>query len=227
MDKKVIIEGKIADVTLSNLGLLEEYDIANEDINEETEIKSIMEEIDAYTQGEELDVMRDVCTYRVMNSEDIEYLALFDEESGEREVSVDTFKLVNKSMDEISGLLEYASVGDVIYLRKEAGKANITLALECEENDVMSFCYFDCSVDMNEYDLLRESYYDTLCDTFLPETLSTKDKEAVIDNFLFEPQIIYGELYRIVLNGAGVKSFQKIELPRYYFQDTQKGIDEE
>ena len=226
MEKKVIIEGNISIVSLSNVGTLQEYNIDSEDINEESEIKSIMEEIDAYAQSGELNVMTDVCTYKVMNGEDIEYLAIADEEGDEKEVSMDSFKLVNKDMQEMRSLLERASVGDIIYLRKEEGKANMTLSLEIEENETMSLCYFDCSVDMDEYDLLRESYYDTVCDTFLPETLSTKENQASVDNFLFEPQIVYGELYKIVTNEAGIKSLQKVEIPGYYFQDAQRGIDE-
>ncbi len=226
MEKKVIIEGNISIVSLSNVGNLQEYNIESEEINEESEIKSIMEEIDAYAQSGELDVMADVCTYKVINGEDIEYLAVADEDNNEKEISLDSFKLVNKDTHEMHNLLNRASVGDVIYLRKEQGKANITLSLEVQNNETMSLCYFDCSVDMDEYDLLRESYYDTVCDTFLPETLSVKENKASVENFLFEPQIIYGELYKMVVNEEGIKSLQRIEIPGYYFQDAQRGIDE-
>ena len=66
----------------------------------------------------------------------------------------------------------------------------------------------------------------TVCDTFLPETLSVGENKSTIENLLFEPQIIYGELYKMVENDDGIKSLQKIEFPEYYFQDAQKGIDE-
>lgn len=226
MERKVIIEGNIASVTLTNLGILEDYEIESEEVYDESEIKSIMEEIDTYAQSGELDVMADVCRYNVMNNEDIEYLALSDEDAQEKEVVFDVFKLVNKDMQELNELLKRASADDVIYLRKEEGKAHMTFSLECEEKESMCFNYFDCSASMDEYDLLRESYYDTVCDTFLPETLSANNKQAVIDNFVFEPQIVYGELYKIVINEEGIKSLQKVELPGYYFQDEQRGIDE-
>ena len=227
MERKIIIEGDISKVTLSNVGILEEYDIDTDDINEESEIKSIMEEIDAYAQSGELDIMTDVCSYNVMNAEDIEYLAMSEEDSDEKEISIDTFKLVNKPMDELKELLERASVGDVIYLRKEQGKANLTLSLEVQNSDeVMNLSYFDCSTDMDEYDLLRESYYDVVCDTFLPESLATQENKATVENFVFEPEIVYGELYKIVENDEGIKSLEKIDFPGYYFQDTQREIDE-
>jgi hypothetical protein len=227
MERKIIIEGDISIVSLSNVGTLEEYNIDSEDINEESEIKSIMEEIDAYAQSGELDVMTDVQTYKVMNGEDIEYLALADEESEEKEISIDTFKLVNQTLAPVKNLLTRANVGDIIYLRKEQGKANITLSLEMQNSDeTMSLSYFDCSADMDEYDLLRDSYYDVICDTFLPESLATQENKATTENFVFEPQIIYGELFKIVQNEDGVKSLQKIEFPGYYFQDTQREIDE-
>jgi len=227
MERKVIIEGNVSIVNLSNVGTLQEYNIESEEMNEESEIKSIMEEIDAYAQSGELDVMTDVCTYKVMNAEDIEYLALADEQSDEKEVSIDTFKLIDQTVESMKNLLSRASVGDIIYLRKEQGKANITLSLEMQNSDeAMNFSYFDCSTDMDEYDLLRESYYDIVCDTFLPETLSVEENKSTVENFLFEPQIVYGELYKMVEIEKGIKSLQKIELPGYYFQDAQREIDE-
>ncbi len=227
MERKIIIEGELSIVSLSNVGNLEQYNIDSEDINEESEIKSIMEEIDAYAQSGELDVMTDVCTYKVMNGEDIEYLACADDEGDEKEITVEAFKLVNETVEPIQNLLARASVGDIIYLRKEQGTANITLSLEMQNADeAMNLSYFDCSTDMDEYDLLRESYYDVICDTFLPESLSTQDNKATTENFVFEPQIVYGELYKMEQNEDGIKSLQKIEFPGYYFQDTQREIDE-
>lgn len=224
MERKIIIEGDIAKVTLSNVGMLEEYDI--EEINEESDIKSIMEEIDAYAQSGELDVMTDMCSYNVMNAEDIEYLAMSEEDGDENEISMDSFKLVNKTMNEVKELLDRACVGNVIYLRKEQGKANLTLSLEVQKGDeVMNFSYFDCSTGMDEYDLLRESYYDVVCDTFLPESLTAQENQATVENFVFEPEIVYGELYKIAQNDEGVKSLVKIDLPSYYFQDAQTEID--
>ena len=227
MERKIVIEGDISIVSLSNVGSFEEFNLDSEEINEESEIKSIMEEIDAYAQSGELDIMTDVCTYKVMNGEDITYLACADEESEEKEISIDTFKLTNKTLKPIKDLLEQASTGDIIYLRKEQGKANILLNLEISNSDeVMSFSYFDCSTELDEYDLLRESYYDVVCDTFLLESLKTETNKATTENFVFEPQIIYGELYKVVENEEGIKSLQKIEFPGYYFQDAQRNIDE-
>jgi len=227
MERKITIEGDISKITLSNVGMLEEYDIDTDDINEESDIKSIMEEIDAYAQSGELDVMTDVCSYNVMNPEGVEYLAISDDEGDEKEISMDAFKLVNKTMDEAKVLLQRASVGNVIYLRKEQGKANISLSIEMQNSDeTMNLSYFDCSTDRDEYDLLRESYYDVICDTFLPESVATQENEASAENFVFEPEIVYGELYKIIENEDGIKSFTKIEIPGYYFQDTQRDIDE-
>ena len=162
-----------------------------------------------------------------MNGEDIEYLAIADEDSDEKEISIDTFKLVNQTLDPIKNLLDRASVGDIIYLRKEQGKANITLSLDMQnDEESMKLSYFDCSADMDEYDLLRESYYDVVCDTFLPESLAVQENQASIENFVFEPQIVYGELFKLVVNEDGIKSLQKIAFPGYYFQDTQREIDE-
>lgn len=223
MERKIIIEGDISKVTLSNVGTLEEYNIDTEDINEESEIKRIMEEVDAFAQSGELDIVTNVCSYNVMNAEDIEYLATNDG----KEISIDSFTLLNKTMDELKDLIHRANFGDVIYLRREQGKANITLSIELQKSDeVMNFSYFDCSIGMDQYDLLRESYYDVICDTFLPLSLATQENQATVENFVFEPEIVYGEIYKIVEDEEGIKSLEKIEFPGYYFKDKQREIDE-
>lgn len=223
MERKIIIEGDISKVTLSNVGTLEEYNIDTEDINEESEIKRIMEEVDAFAQSGELDIVTNVCSYNVMNAEDIEYLATNDG----KEISIDSFALLNKTMDELKDLIHRANFGDVIYLRREQGKANITLSIELQKSDeVMNFSYFDCSIGMDQYDLLRESYYDVICDTFLPLSLATQENQATVENFVFEPEIVYGEIYKIVEDEEGIKSLEKIEFPGYYFKDKQREIDE-
>jgi hypothetical protein len=227
MERKVIIEGNISVVSLSNVGSLNEYEIEREESYEEFEVKNIMESVDALAQSGELDIVSDSYTYKVMNSEDIEYLAVSDDGSDEKEIAVDIFNLVNQTLEPIKNLLERAAVDDILYLRKEEGKANITLNLDMASSDEkMNLEYFDCSSEMDAYDLLRESYYDVVCDTFLPESLATQESSATVENYLFEPQIVYGELYKVVQNSEGIKSLDKIDLPGYYFQDTQREIDE-
>ena len=226
MERRVIIEGVISQVSISNVGELEEFDYNVDDLNESADIESFMQEIDAYAQSGELNATTDIKSYRVMNSEDVEYCAKSDE-GKEVEISLDDFKLKNQTLQPIKELLENARVGDIIYLRKEQGRGSYELSLELEDSSgEMSLGYFDCSESLDGYDLLRESYYDVVCDTILPESITAGDSKAVVENFLFEPQLIYGELYRVITTENGEKSLDRVALPGYYFQEASRSIEE-
>jgi len=226
MERRVIIEGVISQVSISNVGELEEFDYNVDDLNESADIESFMQEIDAYAQSGELNATTDIKSYRVMNSEDVEYCAQSDE-GKEVEISLDDFKLKNQTLQPIKELLENARVGDIIYLRKEQGRGSYELSLELEDSSgEMSLGYFDCSESLDGYDLLRESYYDVVCDTILPASITAGDSKAVVENFLFEPQLIYGELYRVVTTENGEKSLDRVALPGYYFQEASRSIEE-
>ncbi len=227
MEKRVYIEGDLSVITLSNIGELDAFDFNIDDINEEADINEIMEQIDAFAESGELDLATDIKKFKVMNPEDISYLAI-EENDEEMEVSLDSFTLTNESMQPVTELLEFAEPGDLIYLRREVGKTNWEMSIEVEEsNAALVFSYFDCAHDLDQYDLLAESYYDVLCDTILPESLSSAEKRAQIENFAIDPQLIYGELYKVIEDPeTWDKSLERIEVPGYYFLDKTRSVDE-
>jgi hypothetical protein len=222
MQKKIIIEGTLTDISLSNLGSLESLDYDIDALDDEAEIEEFMEEVQTLVESGEVDALGDVCKYRVMPSEAFDYLAC----SEEKEISLESFELYNKSLQEVRDFLESASVGDIIYLRKEEGKGSYELSLEVENQDEkMQIAYFDCSEDFDDYDVLRESYLDSLCDTLLPESIAAQEQNAVVENFLFEPQIVFGEIYRII-DVDGIKTLDRVAIPAYYYKNETETIDE-
>jgi hypothetical protein len=228
METKVYLEGDLSVITLSNIGELDEFDFNIDDINEEADINEIFEQIDAFSESGELDLATDIKKFKVMAPEDISYLGIAETDEDEREVSLDTFTLKNGNFQPVKELLEFGEPGDLIYLRKEQGKSNWEFTLERENNETpMTFSYFDCAHDLDQYDLLAESYYDVLCDTFIPESLSAGESKAVVDNFDVDPQLVYGELYKVIEDPeTWDKSLERIEVPGFYFLDKTRGVDE-
>ena len=226
MQRKIVIEGNLTEIGLNNLGSLETLDYDIDALSDEAEIQEFMEEVATLVESGEVDAVGDVCKYKVIPSEAIDYLGCSDEDSEEKEISLDSFKLVNKSLADLSEFLETANVGDIIYLRKEEGNATVELSLEVENSDdMMNIEYFDCSEALDSYDVLRESYLDSICDTLLPETISANDQKAVLENYVFEPQIVFGELYRVI-EVDGITTLDRIELPGYYYKNETETIDE-
>ena len=226
MQRKIVIEGNLTEISLNNLGSLETLDYDIDALSDEAEIQEFMEEVATLVESGEVDALGDVCKYKVIPSEAIEYLGCSDEDSEEKEISLDNFKLLNKSLSDLTEFLESAKIGDIIYLRKEEGNATVELSLELENSDeAMTIEYFDCSEALDNYDVLRESYFDSICDTLLPETIATQTQRSVLENYLFEPQIVFGELYKVI-EVDGVITLDRIELPGYYYKNETETIDE-
>jgi len=227
-ETKVYLEGDLSVITLSNIGELDEFDFNIDDINEEADINEIFEQIDAFSESGELDLATDIKKFKVMAPEDISYLGIKEEDEEEVESSLDAFILKNENFQPVKELLEFAEAGDLIYLRKEQGKSNWEFSLERESTDApMTLSYFDCSHDLDQYDLLAESYYDVLCDTFIPESLSSGGSKAQVENFDIDPQLVYGELYKVVEDPeTWDKSLERLEVPGFYFLDKTRSTDE-
>jgi len=221
---QVILEGNTSILSISNIGDLEEFDFNIDDINEEADLNEIYEQINSYYESSELDLATDTLKYRVINPEDINYLAIKDNED-EKEISLDDTILEHKSIDSISKFLDNANIGDLIYLRKEEGRVSIEYSLE--EIDKLTFEYFDCLGELDQSDLLAESYYDIICDSIDLDKIKSKNEQAQIDRFDFEPDLIYGEFYRVLYDAENdEKRLEKIDIPGYYFLDSSVNSDE-
>jgi len=228
MNVTLYLEGEVSIVSLSNVGEVDELDINIDDLNEESDIKDVMEQLDALYESSELDITTDIKKFTVMNPEDISYMGIKYEDEEEQDVSLDAFNLKNESFSPVKELLENANIGDLIYLRKTVGKSNWEFNIQVKDKDEMlNFSYFDCSCIFDQYDLLLENYYSILCDAILPESLSTGESKAVVENHDIEPQIVYVELYKVAKNiQSGEKILERVDIPGYYFLEKTRSIDE-
>jgi hypothetical protein len=225
MQRKIVIEGTLTEISLNNLGAIQNLDYDIEGLSDEAEIAEFMQELETLVESGDVESVGNQCKYKVIPSEEIEYLACADEDAQEKEISLDRFTLVNKQLQEMQEFIEQSVVGDIIYLRKEQGKATYELSLEVESSDAkMQIEYFDCSESLDSYDILRESYFESVCDTLLPESISTKEQRCIVENYLFEPQMIFGEIYKVI-EVDGVKTLDRVEIPGYYYKDETESVD--
>ncbi len=229
-EKTIRIEADTTTIMLSNLGDLAEneaMDFNPDDLNELHDIAEVMQQIDAYAESMELELATQTCKYTVVSPDDIERMSLDDGEN-EKALSLDEIVLVNKDFEAMERIVREASPGDILYLRRERGKGVWEFSLECETNESIEAEYFDCSRNgLNRYDVLAESYYAHLCDTIEPETIGTGGKKAQLERFSIAPQVIYGELYRVVEDPeTWDRTLEKIELPGFYFLSKTTENDE-
>jgi len=219
------IEGGGSKITFTNLGDLEELEVNLEDLNEEADIEAAFEELDAYAQSSEIDLSCDIKQCRVINPEEIEYISLEKDIDNEKELTLDDFKLINLPLNDIEELIDSSEIGDILYLRVENG--NFIYRIEAEDGDIdLELGYYDCSKDLSNFDLLAKDYYGNLCDSLVPDYL-VKKLNANIDEYKFEPTIIYAKLFKVIFDEESKsKVLEKVEVPAYYFLDDTKNIDE-
>jgi len=218
------IEGGGSKITFTNIGDLEEFDFNLNDLNEKSDIESAFEELDAYAQSSEIDLSCDIKQCKVINPEEIEYLSIQQDEEEEKELTLDNFELINLPLDDIGELIDSSEIGDTLYLRVEHG--NFLFRIETDDDTDLKLGYFDCSKDLSNFDLLAKDYYSNVCDSLVADYL-VKKFNANIDEYKFEPNIIYAKLFRVVYNEESkTKVLEKIEAPAYYFLDDTKIIDE-
>ena len=219
MDRRVILDADTKVVTLSNISGLDDLEGVLEDLNEEFDISMAMERINEFAESGELDAASDVLRFSLVNPEEIESLTC-EEGEEQRDVSLEEFVLEHETPQSVQDFIESLREGDVVYLRKESGPAHFEIVVESEkENAKIAFGYFDCSGEYDFYDLLDESYLDAVCDSVLPEQVHVEEGAGRVDVFDFEPQVVYGTLYRVITDPqSGIKMLERVEMPAYYFK---------
>ncbi|WP_456392739.1 hypothetical protein [Nitratifractor sp.] len=220
------IEGQTRLVALYNLSSLDTESFRTEeyDLSDHGDLLRFVEEVNALAEEGELDALEDVRVVLALDPEGIEELTLHrgtPQEAGEP-LDSESFVLDNLSPYAPFEMVQRAEVGDLFYLRSESGRGIWDLAGEVPEEPEgpMEIGYYDCTEDLDIYDALRESYYDFVCDTMVPERLKVAGTPLSLDRFDFEPAQISGALYRVVEDPEnGLKSLERLPVPPRLFLD--------
>ncbi len=225
-DITIHIEGQTRRVVLYNLNSLdaEAFTTDEYDFNDHSDLLRFVEEVNALAEEGELDALEDVRVVLALDPEGIEELTLHrgtPQETGEP-LDPESFVLNNLSPNTPFEMVQRAEVGGLFYLRSESGRGIWDLVGEgakAEESPI-EIGYYDCTEDLDVYDALRESYYDFVCDTMVPERLKVAGTPLSLDRFDFEPSQISGALFRVVEDPEnGLKSLEHLPVPPQLFLD--------
>ena len=214
---KLHIEGEGRKTGLYRLNRLEieglEID-ADTDFDREN-IEELFENINAYIESGELDELDSSQTLTVLDPESAS-ITLDADGLEEVEISLDDMTLQNINVDRKLELLEKSKIGDIFFVRTEIGEAYWDLSGEGEESFAIQnvkLGYLDCTESHDQYEVLRESYYDFLCDLVVPEDAYYNDEKLELDEHLLRTRQVFGELYIVRQELPGrEKVFQKVVL---------------
>ncbi|MRI83604.1 MAG: hypothetical protein C6I00_04210 [Nitratiruptor sp.] len=205
----VKIKGAARVVKLYNMSRLElegleidEYDLASYE-----DVRELFELVNDFVESGEADALEsplelqgadpDECTIKV----------------GDRTLYPDEITLLNASIEELLAPIQEAEIGDLYYVRSMEGDGQWLIESE-EEVDPSRIAieYVDCSIYFDQYDILREGYLDTICDTILPQRFHLGEGVVEVAEFIFDPIQVYGQLYKVVEEPTSrVKVLQKID----------------
>jgi hypothetical protein len=187
---------------------------ADTDFDKEN-IAGLFENINAYIESGELNELDSSQIITTFNPETAA-ITLDADNLEEVEVSLDDITLKNLDVDKRLELIEKAKIGDVIFIRTEVGEAYWDLSGEGEasfELQNIRLGYLDCTRSHDQYDALREGYYDFLCDLVIPEEAYYNDEKLEIDEHVLRTQQVYGELYIVRQELPGrMKEFERVDL---------------
>lgn len=230
MSANVHIEGTANKVGIYRIDDLEIEGVESEnyDLQDREDLERYMEAIDALVESGELDLLENGRTVVSLDPEGIEEFTLSIDESQEESLSLDALQLLNRSILEPLKSISEAEEGAIFYLRSENGEGFWDLSLETEgtvDPAKLSLGYFDCSESLDTYDLLRESYFDVLCDTVLPADLRYGDEPFSQERFDFKPGLIQGSLYRVTTDAStGEPILERLPCPPRIFLDESEEI---
>ena len=136
-----------------------------------------------------------------------------DMEIDEKNIDISEVKL--KNSDSINLIdLTHNKEGEVYLLRHYKGDAEVTFNIE-ESFDIakLALGYIDCSQNYDQFDILRESYLESFCDSVVVDFVEYNEKKLEFDDFIFEPQLIKDELYIVKRdNISNTNYLEKLEV---------------
>ncbi len=181
---------------------IEGFDVNVDDFNEESDWEEFFDRAEAFIDSGEADEIADPIVVKGIEPDEFQSAVLTHPNDEEEDFDTDNITLENCSLEEYVKILKEGDVGDLIFVRSEIGDAVWSFEAEVDEDERIDtenirMGYYNCTVDMDTYDILSESYYYYLCDTLNPEHLYYKDTKFDLNEFNFNPFYIYGQIYVI------------------------------
>jgi hypothetical protein len=223
MDRTLHLEGTARRVGIYDLGALEPeaFDPDTYDLEDEADLARLAENIEAMAESGELDLLGNSIVVTGVEPETIDTLSLSRGEE-EHPLEIDALRMKNLSAcDPLKPLLE-AEPGTLFYLRSEEGEGVWDLHAEIEETagEEVEMGYYDCSRILDNYELLRESWFDYLCDTLVPDETRIAGVRTDTERFVFRPTRIEGALYRVAAEpGSETRFLERLPLPPQSYLD--------
>ena len=226
MELSIHLEGTTKKVGLYNLDQLELEGIESDayDLTDREDLLRYMEDVDALVESGELDLLEAAEVVTGIDPESLDVLTVTVDGAEEQALERDALTLKNIPITDPLAIIQRAEPGEIFYLRSEEGPGILDLGAESDEEtfraEETELGYYDCSMDLDTYAILTESFFDTLCDTLVPTRSRYGKIPLEVESFDFKPAFIRGALYRVILDPqTGDKTLERLPCPDRIFLD--------
>ena len=190
---EITIKGAAKVVKFYNVTRLEieGLEIDEFDLESREDVRELFETVNDFVETGEADAFEPPMELRGVDPEECAIRV------AEHTLYSDEVVLANENIVSLVESIQDAEEGEVFYVRSFEGEGvwNFESEGDIDEPKTLQLGYVDCSILFDQYDVLREGYLDTICDTILPEHISYKNQRIELSEFLFNPVQVYGQLY--------------------------------
>ncbi len=207
---EIAIKGAAKVVKFYNVSRLEieGLDIDAIDLESQEDVRELFELVNDFIESGEADAYEPPAEIHGVDPEECAIRV------GEKKLYSDDVVLKNENILSLVSSLQEAEEGEIFYVRSLEGEG--VWEFESEEDidapQQLQLGYVDCSLLFDQYDVMREGYLDTICDTIMPEHIAYKDQRIELSEFLLHPTQIYAQLYVVKKDPIeGVNLLQKVD----------------
>ena len=226
MEISIHLEGTTKKVGIYNLDQLELEGIESDayDLTDREDLLRYMEDVNALVESGELDLLEAAEVVTGVDPETLDVLTVTVDGAEEQELDRDALTLKNIPITEPLAIIQRAEPGEIFYLRSEEGRGVWDLGTESDTESFRAeeteLGYYDCSIGLDTYEILTESYFDYLCDTLVPTRSRYGENRLEVESFDFKPALISGAIYRVILDPqTGDKILERLPCPDRIFLD--------
>ena len=206
----ISIKGAAKVVKFYNISRLEieGLDIDAVDLESQEDVREFFELVNDFIESGEADAYEPPIEIHGVDPE--ESVIRVDE----KKLYSDEVILKNETLLSLVTSLQEAKEGEIFYVRSLEGEGvwEFESEGEIEEPHKLELGYVDCTVLFDQYDVMREGYLDTICDTIMPEHIAYKDQRIELSEFVLHPMQIFAQLYVVKKDPIeGVNLLQKVD----------------
>ena len=221
----ISIGGKAKIAKIYNLARLEMegVDFDEYDLESKEDVKELFEIVSDFVETAEADAIEPPQELHMADPDEVSI------EIAGKKYYPDELRLNNQNIIELISLIQEAKDGELFYIVTMEGDGRWDIDCDTEEADTSSVAldYVDCTILFDQYDILKEGYLDVVCDTILPEKIQIDNVQTELQEFVFEPVQIYGQLYVVKKDPlANINVLQKVDFGGRKLAGTDLNIED-